>query len=324
MVGPLFEDPGAFDRAGLAARLHSLAAENIYIGGSSWKYEGWIGQIYSRDRYLSRGRFSRQRFEADCLREYAETFPTVCGDFAFYQFPSEEFWRKLFQEVSPAFRFAFKVPEQITCKVFPSHPRYGAQAGKPNETFLDNAVLTEMFLRPLLPYREKTALLIFEFGAFGRRSFAELPEFLDRLDPFLAALPPEFRYAVEIRNPEFLEKDYFACLRRHRIAHVYNAWSKMPELRHQMAIPDSVTADFLVSRALLRRSRNYEDAVTLFTPYRELKDPNPEARESMRILIGRAREDKRMLFLFVNNRLEGNAPLTILSLVEPPEQHSGR
>jgi hypothetical protein len=36
----------------------------------------------------------------------------------------------------------------------------------------------------------------------------------------------------------------------------------------------------------------------------------------MRILIGRAREDKRMLFLFVNNRLEGNAPLTILSVVE--------
>ena len=47
----------------------------------------------------------------------------------------------------------------------------------------------------------KTALLIFEFGAFGRQSFEELSEFLDRLDPFLAALPPEFRYAVEIRNP---------------------------------------------------------------------------------------------------------------------------
>ena len=317
MVGPLFEEPGGFDRAGLAARLRSLAQENIYIGGSSWKYEGWIGQVYSRERYLSRGKFSRQFFEAECLREYAETFPTVCGDFAFYQFPSDEFWRKLFRQIPENFRFAFKVPEQITCKVFPSHARYGPQAGKPNEAFLDNKMLEEMFLRPLGPYREKTALLIFEFGAFGRRSFAELPEFLDRLDPFLAALPPEFRYAVEIRNPEFLEKDYFACLRQHRVAHVYNAWSKMPELRHQMAIPDSVTADFLVSRALLQRGRNYEDAVTLFTPYREVQDPNPEARESMRVLIGRAREDKRMLFLFVNNRLEGNAPLTILSVVEP-------
>ena len=35
------------------------------------------------------------------------------------------------------------------------------------------------------------------------------------------------------------------------------------------------------------------------------------------LLIGRAREDKQFLFLFVNNRLEGNAPMTILSVVEP-------
>jgi uncharacterized protein YecE (DUF72 family) len=316
MVGGLFDEPGSFDRDGLAGRLHALAAQNVYIGGSSWKYEGWLGQIYSRERYLSRGRFSRKTFEAECLREYAETFPTVCGDFAFYQFPTEEFWRRLFAHVPASFRFAFKVPEQITCKLFPTHARYGTQAGKANEAFLDSRVLKEMFLRPLWPYREKTAVLIFEFGAFGRRSFAGLGEFLDGLDPFLSALPPEFRYAVEIRNPEFLEKDYFSCLRSHGVAHVYNAWAKMPELRHQMAIPDSATADFLVSRALLRRGRVYEDAVGMFAPYTEIQDPNPEARESMRVLIGRARENKQFLFLFVNNRLEGNAPLTILSLVD--------
>jgi hypothetical protein len=91
----------------------------------------------------------------------------------------------------------------------------------------------------------------------------------------------------------------------------------MPELGSQLAIPESATADFLVCRALLGRGRPYEDAVTLFSPYTEVKDPNPEARESMRVLIGRARENKQFLFLFVNNRLEGNAPLTILSLVEP-------
>jgi uncharacterized protein YecE (DUF72 family) len=317
VVGPLFEEPGGFDREGLAARLRSLARENIYIGGSSWKYEGWMGQIYQRERYLSRGRFSRKLFEAECLKEYAETFPAVCGDFAFYQFPTEEFWRKLFQQAPPDFRFAFKVPEQITCKVFPAHARYGPQAGKENEAFLDGRMLHEMFLRPLLPYREWVAVLIFEFGTFGRRSFAELMEFLDRLDPFLAGLPQEFRYAVEIRNPEFLEKDYFACLHSRRVAHVYNAWSRMPELQHQLAIPDSATADFLVCRALLRRGRLYEEAVETFAPYTEVQDPNPEARQAMRVLIGRARENKEFLFLFVNNRLEGNAPMTILSLVEP-------
>ena len=150
---------------------------------------------------------------------------------------------KLFAQTPEGFRFAFKVPEQITCKVFPTHARYGPQAGTANRV-PGRGHVQEMFLRPLLPHRAKTALLIFEFGAFSRRSFDDVGEFLDRLDPFLAALPPEFRYAVEIRNPEFLEPDYFACLRSHRVAHVYNAWSKMPELRRQIAIPDSVTADF--------------------------------------------------------------------------------
>jgi uncharacterized protein YecE (DUF72 family) len=313
VVGPLFEEPSAFDRGALAARLRALAARNIFIGGSSWKYEGWVGQVYSRERYLSRGRFSKRLFEAECLREYAETFPTVCGDFAFYQFPSGKFWSNLFARTPSGFRFAFKAPEQITCGVFPTHPRYGPRAGQDNELFLDSHAFTEMFVRPLLPHRAKTALIIFEFGHMGR-AFA--PEFLDRLDPFLAALPPEFRYAVEVRNPEFLAADYFACLRSHGVAHVYNAWSRMPELGSQLAIPESTTAGHLVCRALLRRGRVYENAVAAFAPYREIQDPNPEARDAMRILIGRAREEGRMLFLFVNNRLEGNAPLTILSLVE--------
>ena len=72
---PLFDEPSEFDRARLHLKLSSLAAENIYIGASSWKYEGWLGQIYSRDRYLVRGRFSEKRFQAECLNEYAATFP---------------------------------------------------------------------------------------------------------------------------------------------------------------------------------------------------------------------------------------------------------
>src|SRR5450755_3928062 len=84
---PLFDPPSTFDRRSLAEHLTSLAQQNIWIGTSSWKYEGWLGQIYSRDRYLTRGRFSQKRFEAECLAEFAETFPIVCGDFSFYQFP---------------------------------------------------------------------------------------------------------------------------------------------------------------------------------------------------------------------------------------------
>jgi len=317
MTGTLFDEPSTFDRRGLAERLAHLAAQGIYIGGSSWKYEGWLGQVYTRAKYVSRGHFSRKLFESTCLAEYAETFPTVCGDFAFYQFPTPEFWARLFSLTPAGFQFAFKVPEQITCKIFPSHPRYGPQAGQENEAFLNVEMLKEMFLRPLWPHRQKTALLIFEFGTLSKKAAAGPDEFLERLDPFLAALPPHFRYAVEVRNPEFLAADYFACLRSRRIAHVYNAWTRMPELRRQIEIPDSETADFLVCRALLRYGRPYEEAVATFSPYNEIRDPNPAARDSLRILIQRAREERKMAFLFVNNRLEGNSPLTIMAVTDP-------
>jgi hypothetical protein len=36
----------------------------------------------------------------------------------------------------------------------------------------------------------------------------------------------------------------------------------------------------------------------------------------LRVLIERSREEHRMAFLFVNNRLEGNAPGTIISIVD--------
>jgi len=310
----LFEEPSTFDRESLARRLGDLSARNIFIGGSSWKYEGWLGQIYSESRYLSRGRFSKRLFEDTCLTEYAETFPAVCGDFAFYQFPSEEFWQKLFNKVPERFQFGFKVPEQITCRVFPKHQRYGATAGQDNPTFLDAGLLMDGFLRPLEPYRGKTGVLIFEFGTFSQRAMSGVDEFVERIDAFLETLPGTFRYSVEIRNPEFLTPAYFACLARHKVAHVYNAWTKMPELPVHLAVPHSRTADFLVCRALLKRGRAYEDAVKQFTPYKEVQEVNEPARQGLRELIHIAREERRITFIFVNNRLEGNSPGTIVSI----------
>ncbi len=315
-MASLFDEFAEFDRKSLARRVKACAEQRILLGGSSWKYPGWIGQIYSRSRYESRGRFSKKLFENTCLAEYAETFPTVCGDFAFYQFPSDDFWRKLFHQVPEGFQFAFKVPEQITCPIFPSHPRYGGQGGTLNASFLDGDLFREGFVRALEPYRGKTGLLIFEFGAFAPRAFARPAEFLDRLDPFLSSLPDGFRYAVEIRNAGFLVPDYFACLHSHNVAHVYNAWTKMPALQDQFAIPDSRTADFLVTRALLREGRAYEDAVRLFSPYEEVREPLPDVRKALRELIQISREERKTSFLFVNNRLEGNAPGTMVSILD--------
>jgi uncharacterized protein YecE (DUF72 family) len=141
-------------------------------------------------------------------------------------------------------------------------------------------------------------------------------EFLGELDPFLTALPRDFRYAIEIRNPEFLDREYFGALHRHGVAHVFNAWTRMPELSVQTQLPDVYTAGFTVARALLRRGRPYEQAVAQFSPYQNVQDPNPAVRQALRDMISRARKRHEPSYIFVNNRLEGNAPQTIEAIVD--------
>ena len=313
---PLFgEPPQEPPRTSLGEKLAALASKKIFIGTSSWKYEGWIGQIYTHDRYLARGKFSQKRFQAECLSEYAATFPIVCGDFSFYQFPSEQYWQRLFSSAPASLKYAFKVPEDITVKMFPTHPRYGGRAGENNPSFLDAILFQDAFLDLLAPYRDRVAVLIFEFGTFSKPSYPDVAAFLAELDPFLRALPADFRYAVEIRNQDFLGAEYFECLRKHGVAHVFNAWTRMPEIGVQMQLPEVYTADFTVARALLRRGRPYEEAVAKFSPYKQITDPNPAVREALRNLITRARDRVEPSYIFVNNRLEGNAPQTIEAVV---------
>lgn len=106
----------------------------------------------------------------------------------------------------------------------------------------------EQFTWPLEAYRDRVAVLIFEFGTFARSTFARPAEFLARLGPFLGSVSRHFRYAVEIRNPDYLTEDYFATLHAHDTAHVFNAWTRMPELLDQIALPGAFTADFTVVR----------------------------------------------------------------------------
>ena len=139
---PLFpEEPSNSFQEELRAVASRLSERQVYFGTSSWKYEGWLGQIYSQQRYMFRGRFSKARFAEQCLSEYAETFPTVCGDFAFYQFPVQSFWRKLFDSSPAQLRFSFKVPEEITTPSYPSIERYGNLGGSQNPNFLNAEVL---------------------------------------------------------------------------------------------------------------------------------------------------------------------------------------
>ncbi len=135
---------------------------------------------------------------------------------------------------------------------WPRHARYGTRAGQSNGSFLDSALFERQFAAPLEPYQDRVATMIFEFGTIPRSVFGTAGEFAGRLDGFLASLPGGYRYAIEVRNREYLVPGYFAALARHGVAHVFNAWTRMPDLAEQAELPGSVTADFTVVRALLQ------------------------------------------------------------------------
>ena len=305
-----------FPRSDLAEKTASLAASGIYVGTSSWKYEGWLGVIYTPERYMTRGKFSRAKFETTCLAEYAETFKTVCADAGYYQFPSAKMLDGYFSQVPSDFKVSIKVTEDITVKQFPNLPRYGKRAGQTNERFLDADLFISRFLGPLTPYRGQVGTLFFEFSSFHQGDWERGREFVAHLDAFFDKLPKGWDYSVEIRNESFLHPDYFKALRLNGVAHAFNSWSRMPPVSEQMRMVGSETAEFTSARFLLQPGTKYEQAVKSFQPYTEIKRPDQDARSALAKLLtpsGAAGTKRR--YLYVNNRLEGCAPKTIYEVV---------
>jgi uncharacterized protein YecE (DUF72 family) len=306
-----------FPREELRDAIAQLAGEGIYVGTSSWKYPGWLGLLYTPERYRTRGKLSRAKFEKTCLYEYAKVFKTVCLDGGLYQFPTSKMLEPIFAQVPTDFQLSLKVTEDITVKKFPDLPRYGKRAGKTNEHFLDADLFIASYLGPLEPHREQIGAIIFEFSHIRSGDWSRGRDFVAALDAFLDRLPRGWNYSVEVRNESLLQPEYFAVLRKHGIAHTLNNWSRMPSVLAQMEIPHSITADFLTARFLLKPGRTYEQAVEKFEPYTEVREPNPDVRLALlKLLTAPAGPDHpRRRFLYVNNRIEGCALWTIYAVI---------
>ena len=90
----------------------------------------------------------------------------------------------------------------------------------------------------------------------------------------------------------------------------------MPPLMEQIARQDIFTSNFSVTRSLLTPGRTYEVAVQTFHPYNSVKEPNQAVRKALRQILVRAKLRSEPTYIFVNNKLEGFAPGTILAITE--------
>jgi uncharacterized protein YecE (DUF72 family) len=273
--------------------------------------------VYHRD-YGGKGASARM------LEEYARfpLFRTVGIDSSFYAPPTEDTLAAYSSYLPRGFPCVSKVWNQLTIHTFTA-AQDKARAGQPNPDFLNPDVFLEAVYQPYHRYfADHTGPLVFEFTTMSRGSGMTPERFAERLDEFFSAVPRDMMYGVEIRNEDFLTPMYFAVLREHGVAHVFNSWTRMPPIGHQLDLPGSVSATFLVARALLRPGRTYDEAVDAFSPYDRIQDPAPHLRRDLVRLIETAVHARIPAYLLVNNRAEGSAPLTVAEVLRmlPPAE----
>jgi uncharacterized protein YecE (DUF72 family) len=300
----LFEDDFLPEPSAELTALARRLPGNVRFGTSTWTYDGWTGDVYHR-RY--RGPQPAKRLE-----EYVRypLFRTVGIDSAFYEPPSDEVLRAYAKALPPGFPCVSKVWEQITVKQSPH--------------FLNAALFKDAVLGPYSrEFREHAGCFVFEFQAMRGKDLPDPLEWADQLDAFLSELPADFRYAVELRNPELFTGLHGEVLKRHRVAHVFNSWTEVPTIGEQLEQPWTFPADFTVVRALLKPGRRYADAVKAFEPYDRIQEPQPALRRDLIKAIQEVLRRRIEAFILANNRAEGNAPGTIREVARMWAQEEG-
>jgi len=159
-------------------------SRTVHIGTSGWHYKHWRGPFYPEKLASSK-----------MLEFYAQHFDTVELNNTFYRLPSErgvEQWR----EGSPkGFCFAAKGSRYLTHMKKFKDPEQGIAR----------------FFERIEPLGRKLGPLVFQTPPWWEAN-------AERLDGFLAALPPRRRYAFELRNPTWHTPEIYRILRRHNAA----------------------------------------------------------------------------------------------------------
>lgn len=82
------------------------------------------------------------------------------------------------------------------------------------------------------------------------------------------------------------------------------------------------TVPFTVLRLLTPLKMSYETAKKRAEPYTKIVEELPEMRRDTVELVKKAVGEKRTAYILVNNRSEGNAPLTIQALRNALQAHN--
>jgi len=311
---PARGEPGSTDASGRLAAAHADAARfarlippSVRFGTSSWAFPGWAGLVYSRSG--PQGVLAREG-----LREYARhpLLRTVGIDRTYYAPIPLDDLRRYADQLPDGFPCCCKAPASVTSPVRP-----GRRAAEPNPHFLSSDRFAAEVLEPVdRVFRDHAGPFILQFPPMLGRSAVDPAAFLEALDAFLAGLPRQYRYGVEVRDRKLLTAEYASVIARHGAAHIYNLWTRMPALAEQVSWLAPEGMPFVMARLLLRPGATYEEQREAFAPFAELRAPDETMRGQVADLVAQAVAHAIPAFVLVNNKAEGSAPLTIEALAE--------
>jgi len=252
----------------------------IHLGTSAFTASGWEGSFYPAGMK-----------PADYLAFYAQHFDTVEVDSTFYRIPSPSTVRGWYAKTPKDFIFAAKVPQEITHeKVLQGCE---AECGE--------------FLRTMDLLGEKLGQLLFQFGYFNKKAFGSVDDFLARLVPFLKKLPGGYKFAVEIRNKNWLVGKFVDALRERNVALTLADQAWMPRPAEWFSRLDPVTADFAYIRWLGDR-KGIENITNTWD--KVVVDRSKQLAEWVDI-CDRIKKRGVTIFAYANNHYAGHAPATI-------------
>jgi uncharacterized protein YecE (DUF72 family) len=253
---------------------------DLRIGTSAFTANGWPGTFYPEGLP-----------ERDYLSYYATKFDTVEVDSTFYRSPSLSTVKGWNAKTPPGFMFAAKVAQIITHE----------------KVLVDCEAEFSGFLKVMDTLGEKLGPLLFQFGYFNKKAFVGVNDFLARLRPFLKKLPKDHRFAVEIRNKNWLVPQFVEALRERGVALALIDQSWMPRPAQWFEKFDPITADFTYVRWLGDRKGIEEQTKTWD---KIIVDRRADLAEWVEVL---KTVDKRniQILAFANNHYAGYGPGTI-------------
>ncbi len=253
---------------------------SIYIGTSAFTAAGWEGTFYPLGTK-----------PADFLNYYATKFNSVEVDSTFYRAPSKSTVQGWEKKSPKGFVFAAKVPQSVT------HEKVLVDCDAEFKQFVETMELLGVKLGPFL----------LQFGYFNKKAFPGVNDFLARLRPFLKKLPKGHKFAVEIRNKNWLVPQFVESLRERGVALALIDQSWMPRPAEWFEKFDPITADFTYVRWLGDRKGIEEQTKTWD---KVIVDRHAELTEWADIL-GKVHKRKIQIFAYANNHYAGFGPATV-------------